>query len=109
MGDEVILSDIKSTTAIIKDLFHPDGTSAGFYVEEVEGVIRTFDNSNDVIYKRCMNPECNALKPLSDFYKASHMKDGYGSRCKACHSKTASNYQKTVVKKKRIKDYGFGV
>lgn len=36
---------------------------------------------------------CNTIKPLSDFYKESRVKDGRARRCKKCHGKATRHYR----------------
>jgi 5-methylcytosine-specific restriction endonuclease McrA len=36
---------------------------------------------------------CKQVKPVSEFYKGSHSKDGYYSRCKICHGKAVKDWQ----------------
>ena len=96
---------MESKTAIIKDLFHPDGSSAGFYVEEVEGIPHHPDQ--DIVLKKCSGRDCLLVKPLDQFYRDAKTKDGYASRCKECHIKLSKNYQRKITRNRRAKEYGY--
>lgn len=42
---------------------------------------------------------CKEIKPISKFYKDSMRRDGYYTKCKACHAKVVKNWQKSNVAK----------
>lgn len=47
---------------------------------------------------------CGVEKPITEFYKHNHTKDGYRNECKECHSKK----EKSIIKEKaQKKDTGF--
>ena len=52
------------------------------------------NNNNEILIteKRCTNPECVQVKPLSEFSKDRTKKDGHSTRCKICRKKYASTY-----------------
>ena len=45
-----------------------------------------------MVKKRCL--KCKEIKPLFEFYKNKHCKDGYLNNCKICQSKATKKYQK---------------
>jgi hypothetical protein len=48
--------------------------------------------------------KCNAVKPLTDFYKHPEMADGYLNKCKECNKKDALNHRNKNIEKIRKYD-----
>lgn len=44
---------------------------------------------------------CGVEKPITEFYKHNHTKDGYRNECKECHSKKGKEYYKREGSKER--------
>jgi len=47
--------------------------------------------------KQCSS--CKKIKPIDDFYKDRHLKDGLGSACKLCMAKYAKEYRRKNLSK----------
>ena len=63
--------------------------------------------SEPIINKHCS--KCKQIKPVSEFYTDTRVRDGYRSECKSCHNITILKYQNTekgkAVKKATQKRY----
>ena len=60
--------------------------------------------AEQIITKRCSR--CKQVKPVSEFYENTRMRDGYYSGCKSCHKNTTHKYQSTEKGKAVQKRYG---
>jgi len=54
--------------------------------------------------KKCSNPECGLVKPVSEFGKNKSKYDGLCTYCKICNTKLNKKYRKSYVESKRQKD-----
>ena len=59
--------------------------------------------SKTIVTKICSH--CKEIKPLSEFYKNPHYKDGHICECKICYLKRVKEYSQTDKGKAKIKEY----
>jgi hypothetical protein len=56
--------------------------------------------------KKCF--KCELVKPLSEYYKHSQMKDGHVNKCKACNKKDVATHRENNLDKIRAYDRARG-
>ena len=69
--------------------------------DKADAKIHMKDKEGNIIKKRCFR--CQQWLPLTDFWKSSSTKDGYGGECKKCQSEAKENryniYKKNAKKR----------